>query len=170
MITETGLKHQELTARIIRVFLDVYNELGPGFLESVYVEALALALSEAGLVVEREMPLAVSFRGSVVGQFRADLVVDGTVLVETKAGQCLHPAHTAQVLNYLRATVLEVGLLLNFGPRPGIKRLIFDNSRKIYHTAISRDIGHRNHGRPWSDPSPSVCIGGPSIFSLAPPD
>ena len=130
MNTVTGLKHQELTGQIIRVFLNVYNELGAGFLESVYVEALAVAFGEAGLSFEREMPLAVSFRGKVIGLFRADLVIGGKVLVETKASPYLHQTHSAQVLNYLRATVLEVGLLLNFGPRPSIKRFIFDNSRK----------------------------------------
>ncbi len=126
----TGLKHQELTGQIIRVFFDVYNELGAGFLESVYVEALAVALGEAGLSVHREMPLAVRFRGNIIGHFRADLVVGGAVLVETKASPYLHQTHSAQVLNYLRATVLEVGLLLNFGARPSIKRFVFDNSRK----------------------------------------
>ena len=130
MNTATGLKHQELTGRIIRVFLDVYNELGAGFLESVYVEALAVAFAGAKLSVQREMPLAVRFRGKVIGHFRADLVVGGKILVETKASPCLHATHSAQVLNYLRATVLEVGLLLNFGPRPSIKRFVFDNSRK----------------------------------------
>ena len=85
MNTDKVLKHQELTSRIIRVFFDVYSELGSGFLESVYAGALAFALREAGLTVTREMPLEVRFRGSVVGQFRADLVVGGAVLVETKA-------------------------------------------------------------------------------------
>jgi GxxExxY protein len=127
---EHGLKHSRLTSRIIGVFFEVYNELGPGFLESVYVEALALALCQAGLSVEREILLQVSFRGRIVGRFRADLVVGGTVLVEAKACSKLNLLHEAQVLNYLRATVLEVGLLLNFGPRPQLKRLLFDNPRK----------------------------------------
>jgi GxxExxY protein len=153
MITGKGLKHQELTGRIIHVFLDVYNELGPGFLESVYVEALAQAFREEGLTVEREMPLAVHFRGNIVGQFRADLVVGGAVLIETKSCQSLHPAHNSQVLNYLRATVLEVGLLLNFGPRPVIKRLLFDNARKSRLTG-RRDLEHRNSGRTGNDPCP----------------
>jgi GxxExxY protein len=126
-----GLKHQDLTKRIIGIFFSVYNELGPGFLESVYVEALAVALRDAGLNVEREMVLSVNFRNRVVGQFRADLVVGGAGLVETKACNCLQAAHESQVLNYLRATVLEVGLLVNFGPRPTVKRYIFDNTAKI---------------------------------------
>jgi GxxExxY protein len=150
--TGTGLKHQDLTGRIIRVFLDVYNELGAGFLESVYIEALTSAFGQAGLSFEREMPLAVRFRGNVIGHFRADLVVGGRVLVETKACPSIHPKHSAQVLNYLRATVLEVGLLLNFGPSPSIKRFVFDNWRK---------------GR--VDPSFSSVHRG-SLASLAPPD
>ena len=96
-----GLKHSTLTERIIGVFFDVYNELGSGFLESIYVEALALALNQAGLSVEREMPLAVSFRGRIIGRFRADLVIGGSVLVEAKACSRLHSRHEAQVLNYL---------------------------------------------------------------------
>jgi GxxExxY protein len=127
---EHGLKHSPLTSRIIGVFFDVYNEWGPGFLKSVHTEALALALSQAGLLVEREILVEVSFRGRIVGRFRADLIVGRTVLVEAKACSNLHSRHEAQVLNYLRATVLEVGLLLNFGPRPQFKRLLFDNPRK----------------------------------------
>ena len=125
-----GVKHQNLTRKIIGVFFEVYNELGSGFLESVYVEALALALHEAGLKVDREVPLSVLFRDRIVGQFRADLVVSGTVLVEAKACASLQTGHKAQILNYLRATVLEVGLLLNFGPRPTIRRFLFDNAYK----------------------------------------
>jgi len=125
-----GLKHRPTTEGIIGAFYEVHNELGPGFLESVYVEALSIALSEAGLSIEREIPLDVAFRGRVVGKFRADIVVNGTVLVEAKASPSLHPLHEAQVLNYLRATNLELGLLLNFGPRAQFKRLLFDNPRK----------------------------------------
>ena len=125
-----GLKHHAVTRSIIGVFFDVYNELGSGFLEVVYVEALAQALREAGLTVNREMPLVVRFRGNIIGRFRADLVVNGAVLVETKAVPKLKTVHTAQTLNYLRATVLEVGLILNFGARPQFRRLLFDNALK----------------------------------------
>jgi GxxExxY protein len=131
------MKHQELTRRIIGAFFDVYNELGHGFLESVYVEALDLALKESGLTVIREMPLRVHFRNTVVGVFRADLVVAGAVLVEVKACQCLNASHKAQALNYLRATVLEVGLILNFGPQPVVKRLLFDNPLKTTKRKVS---------------------------------
>jgi GxxExxY protein len=133
---EHGLKHSELTHGIIGVFFDVYNELGPGFLESVYVQALAIALIQAGLAVEREKPLTVHFRGQVVGKFRADLVVGDAVLVEAKACPKLNTAHEAQTLNYLRATSLEVGLLVNFGSRAQFRRLLFDNPRKVRHPAV----------------------------------
>lgn len=169
MNTETGLKHQELTGRIIRVFLSVYNELGAGFLESVYVKAMTLALRQAGLSVNREMPLAVHFRGEVVGDFRADLVVGGKVLVEAKACPSLNQAHSAQVLNYLRATVLEVGLLLNFGPKPSIKRFVFDNSRKAYLRNDSWCVAGNNSGsqeRSILFPHVSAAL----EPSLAPPD
>ena len=123
-------KHQELTRKIIGVFYDVYNELGHGFLESVYQAAMLIALSEAGLRVETQVPIAVYFRGNRVGDFRADLMVESAVLLELKAARALDPSHEAQLLNYLRATEIEVGLLLNFGVKPEFKRLAFDNERK----------------------------------------
>jgi GxxExxY protein len=138
---EHGLKHHGVTSQVIGVFFQVYNELGVGFLESVYLEALDLALSQAGLQTQREMPLAVSFRGQVVGRFRADLVVEKRVLVEAKACPRIHPTHEAQLLNYLRATFLEVGLVLNFGPRPQFRRLLFDNALKKHPTETSSGRG-----------------------------
>ena len=123
-------KHQELTRKIIGVFYDVYNELGHGFLESVYQAAMLIALSEAGLRVETQVPIAVYFRGNRVGDFRADLMVESAVLLELKAARAPDPSHEAQLLNYLRATEIEVGLLLNFGVKPEFKRLAFDNERK----------------------------------------
>jgi GxxExxY protein len=125
-----GLKHAELTEKIIGVFYDVYNELGYGFLESVYEESLAIALSGAGLSFERQVPVPVWFRGQNVGQFRADIVVAASVLLEMKSARVLEPAHEAQLLHYLRSTKIEIGLLLNFGPRPQFRRLLFDNERK----------------------------------------
>jgi GxxExxY protein len=124
-------KHQELTQAIILVFYEVYNELGHGFLESVYEEAMAIALAQKGLAVSRRNPLPVWFRGQQVGDFRADLVVNDAVIVELKAARNLESAHEAQLLNYLRASNLEVGLLLNFGPAPKIKRMVFGNERKM---------------------------------------
>ncbi|HEX6405811.1 MAG TPA: GxxExxY protein [Gemmatimonadales bacterium] len=124
------LKHYEITRSVIGSFYQVYKELGHGFLEAVYVEALSLVLRAEGLAVCREMPIKVYFRGNMIGRFRADAVVNGKVLVEVKALPRLEPMHGAQILNYLRATALEVGLLLNFGRRPQFRRLRFDNAFK----------------------------------------
>ena len=129
-VDKLKFKHQELTRKIIGVFYDVYNELGHGFLESVYEAAMLIALREAGLRAETQVPVVVNFRGYLVGDFRADLLVESAVLLELKAARALDPSHEAQLLNYLRATEIEVGLLLNFGVKPEFKRLAFDNERK----------------------------------------
>jgi len=125
-----SLKHSELTEKIIGVFYDVYNELGHGFLESTYAEAMVVALGSSGLLVAREVPISVWFRGKKVGQYFADLLVGNAVLLELKASRAIESAHEAQLLHYLRATEFEVGLLLNFGVRPQFRRLLFDNERK----------------------------------------
>lgn len=127
---EHGLIHRDLTEKIIGIFFEIYNELGHGFLESVYEEALARALSEAGLLVQRQLELPVWFRGVNIGDFRADLVVDEKVLLEVKAARTLESVHEAQLLNYLRCSEIEVGLLLNFGPRAQFRRFVFENERK----------------------------------------
>jgi len=124
------LKYFELTQKIIGIYYDVYNELGTGFLESVYQKSLALALESAGLMVCSRIDIPVWFRGHQVGQFEGDLLVEKCVLLELKAARALGSAHQAQLLNYLRATEVEVGLLLNFGPKPEFKRVAYDNSRK----------------------------------------
>ena len=103
---EDILCHRGLTREILRAFFDVYNELGSGFLESVYREAMSIALRARQIPFVREAPLSVWFRGQVVGSFRADFLVADLVLLEFKALPALEPAHTAQVLNYLRATQL----------------------------------------------------------------
>jgi GxxExxY protein len=112
------------------VFYDVYNELGHGFLESVYQKSLGLALQTAGMHACWPIAIPVWFRGHQVGQFEGDMLVEKSVLLELKAVRALDGSHQAQLLNYLRATDIEVGLLLNFGVRPEFKRLLFDNSRK----------------------------------------
>jgi GxxExxY protein len=124
------LIHRELTEKIIGTFYEVYNELGHGFIESVYEKSLAIALREKGFNVLRQVAVPVWFRGIQVGDFDADLVIEGTVIAELKSARSIDPAHLAQLLNYLKATHIEVGLLLNFGPKPELKRLIFDNPRK----------------------------------------
>jgi GxxExxY protein len=123
-------KHQELTEAIIRVFYEIYNELGHGFLESVYEEAMFRVLNQNGVSVQRQYPLPVWFRGERIGDFRADLVVADNVIVELIAVKALEFFHEAQLLNYLRASDLEVGLLLNFGSAPKLRRLVFANETK----------------------------------------
>ena len=115
------LKHRETTEKILKGFYEAYNELGHGFLESVYEKALSIVLAGYGLQVERQKDISVSFRGQQIGDFRADLVVNDKVIVEIKAVRTLDSAHEAQLLNYLKATGIEVGLLLNFGQKPEFK-------------------------------------------------
>jgi len=110
--------HYDLTGRILEACFEVSNELGPGFLESVYQHALVIALRDMGLRSEAEVPLRVCFRGCPVGQFAADIVVEGKVMVELKAVRKLAPEHQAQLINYLNACEVDVGLLVNFGARP----------------------------------------------------
>lgn len=124
-------KHGEITEKVLRVFYDVYNELGHGFLESVYRGAMEIALREKGLRVQSEVPIRVWFRGKLVGDFRVDLLVEDAVILELKAARGMGSSHEAQALNYLRASEFEVGMLLNFGRKPEFKRLAYDNARKV---------------------------------------
>jgi GxxExxY protein len=127
---DSGLKYRNLTQKIIGIFYEVYNELGHGFIESVYEAAFEVALRSKGLSVHRQIEVPVWFRGRKIGDFTADMLVDKCVLLELKAGKALNPAHEAQLLNYLRATEIEVGMLFSFGLRPEFKRLAYDNARK----------------------------------------
>ena len=123
-------RHSETTDRVLTAFYEVYNELGSGFLESVYHSALMVALAEQGLDVASQVMVPVYFRGRTVGEFRADIIVNNKVLLELKAAQMLDRVHEAQVLNYLKATSIEVALLLNFGPKPNFRRILLDNDQK----------------------------------------
>ncbi len=122
--------HQNITDKIIKGFYTVYNTLGFGFLEKVYENSLYLELLSMGLRVERQKPIKVSYKGNQVGDYYADLIVEGIVIVELKAAEGLIEEHELQLINYLKATNIEVGLLLNFGKTPGIKRKIFNNEFK----------------------------------------
>ena len=122
--------HEETTKAIIEAFYTVYNALGYGFLEKVYENAMAHELRKRGFTVQQQMPIQVYYDGLMVGEYFADLVVDGKVIVELKAADGLRPEYEAQLLNYLRATEIEVGLVLNFGIKPDIVRRIFTNDRK----------------------------------------
>ena len=130
MKADGNLKHADLTDKIIGVFYDVYNELGYGFLESVYEESFVIALREAGLAVDRQVPIPVWFRPQRVGEFRGDVLVEESVLLKLKCARTLESAHQAQLLRYLKSTQIEIGLLLNFGTKPKFRRLLFDNERK----------------------------------------
>lgn len=109
------LLEKELTAKVIGACFEVANELGNGFLESVYRKALMIALQQSGLEADEEAPLKVSFRGQIVGDFYADILVDNRLVIELKATKALTAEHDAQVMNYLKATNIKVGLLINFG-------------------------------------------------------
>ncbi len=126
------MKHEELTQQIIKAFYTVYNALGYGFLENVYENALKIELGKMGLKVIAQHPIKVYYDHQVVGEYFADIVVEDTIIVGLKAVNALLTEHEAQLLNYLNATRCEVGLLFNFGPKPQIKRKIFDNDRKRY--------------------------------------
>jgi GxxExxY protein len=125
------LLHQELTDVIIKTFYEVYNELGYGFLERVYLNSLYLELKSKGLNVEAQRKIQVYYKGIEVGEYYADLIVENSVILELKAADSIAPAFENQILNYLRGTNCEVGLLLNFGKKPEFKRKVFENSRKI---------------------------------------
>jgi GxxExxY protein len=121
---------EKTTQQILINFFQVYNELGTGFLESTYRESLRIALDEMGLHAEREVPISVLFRGKVAGRYYADLVVENCVILEVKVARSIVREHETQLLHYLRASSIEVGLLLNFGPSPQFKRLVWSNERK----------------------------------------
>jgi GxxExxY protein len=126
------LKYGAITQEVIGCAFEVINELGAGFLESVYEKALLLALTQKGLSVQSQHPIRVTFRGHPVGDFYADLLVEGKVIVELKAVKAIAPEHQAQTINYLKATGIEVGLLINFGnPRLEYKR--FTRNRNYEH-------------------------------------
>ena len=122
--------HKEITSEIIAAFYAVYNILGYGFLEKVYENALILELRKKGLTVKKQVPIKVKYEGQIIGEYFADLFVEDKVIVELKAVEKIISVHNAQLLNYLKATEMEVGLLLNFGPKAEFKRKIFTNHRK----------------------------------------
>jgi GxxExxY protein len=137
---ERGLKHRELTEKLIRIFFDIYNELGHGFLESVYQKAFAVSLAEKNIFFEQQVAVPVWYHGHQIGDFRADLLVDRKVILELKVGRAMDSAWEKQLLNYLRATDIEVGILFNFGPKAEFRRFAFENERKIrVHPRLSAE-------------------------------
>ena len=124
------MKNADLTDKIIGAFYNTYGTLGYGFLEKVYENAMVIELREAGVKVVPQARIQVFYHGRVVGNYNADLLVDDMVIVELKVVRALAKEHEAQLLNYLKSTPYEIGLLLNFGPRPQVKRKVFDNDIK----------------------------------------
>jgi GxxExxY protein len=130
------LLHADVTGVVLAAFFDVCNELGAGFLESVYKVAMIIALRARGLQVEVSPCLTVHYQGQRIGKFFPDLLVNGVVIVELKATRTISGGDKAQVLNYLKASNIEVALLLNFGAESGqFKRFLFDNPRKAARQA-----------------------------------
>jgi len=124
------LLHKELTEEILNAFYAVYNELGYGFLEKVYQNSLYIELKSRGFKVEAQKQIRVNYKGFEVGEYYADIVVDDLVILELKAAECLVKEFEAQLINYLRGTNIEVGLLLNFGKKPEFIRKVYENRRK----------------------------------------
>lgn len=127
----TNFLHKRLSDAILKIYYEVYNNLGYGFLEKVYQNAMYLELKNQGYNVEPQKQIKVYYKEMVVGEeYYADLLIDNTIILELKACECLMDAHKAQLINYLKATDIEVGLLLNFGETPEFKRFIYTNDRK----------------------------------------
>ena len=131
--------HEELTNMIICAFYNVYNTLGHGFLEKVYENAIVIELRKIGLSVAQQVSVKVFYEGDQVGDYYADIVVNGLVVLELKAAESLKNEHVAQLTNYLKATDKEVGLLLNFGKKPEFKRIVLGNESKTSLTRITSE-------------------------------
>jgi len=131
IITDKKMIHSDITERIIKCFYEVYNILGYGFLEKVYESSLYNELVNCGLFCERQKKIDVFYKGKLVGEYYADIIVEEKVIIELKAAETICEEHEFQLINYLKATNIEVGLLFNFGKKPEIKRKIFTNDRKL---------------------------------------
>ncbi|MBL7883947.1 MAG: GxxExxY protein, partial [Bacteroidia bacterium] len=123
-------KHSEVTGKIMKAYFNVYNTLGYGFLEKVYENAMMIELKKKGLDCERQVPIDVFYDTEYVGNYYADIIVNQKVIIELKAAEFLIAEHESQLVNYLRATKIEVGLLLNFGSEPQYKRKVLSNEFK----------------------------------------
>ena len=125
--------HENLTSNIIKAFYKVNDSLGFGFLEKVYENSMFIELKSMGMHVEKQKNIKVFYKNYVVGDYYADLIVNNLVIIELKAVESICPEHETQLINYLRSTDIEIGLLLNFGKKTGFKRKIFTNDRKHNH-------------------------------------
>jgi GxxExxY protein len=125
-----NLIHGEITGKVLEAFFNVYHELGHGFLEKVYENAMLIELDELGLICKAQHQITVFYNDENVGEYFADILVENKVIIELKAVEGISERHEAQLINYLRATEMEVGLLLNFGKKPEYKRKVFSNHQK----------------------------------------
>jgi GxxExxY protein len=125
-----NFKHADITALIIKAYYTVYNKLGYGFLEKVYENAMVIELRKKGFEIKQQHPIKVFYDNLEVGSYYADLIVNNSVIIELKAAEAICEEHEAQITNYLRATDIEVGLLLNFGKTAQYKRKVFSNEYK----------------------------------------
>jgi GxxExxY protein len=128
----TKFLHKSLSDSILKIYYEVYNELGYGFLEKVYQNAMYFELKSQGFKVEAQKQIKVYYKSQMVGEYFADIIVEDLITLELKACECLMDEHQAQLLNYLKATKVEIGMLLNFGTEPEFKRLIYTNDRKKF--------------------------------------
>jgi len=126
----TDLLYSDITDKVLKAFYVVYNRLGFGFLEKVYENAMLAELMERNIYCERQKPIKVYYKDKVVGEYFADIIVENKIIIELKAAEGLAEEHELQLINYLKATELEVGLLLNFGKQPVFKRKVFINIKK----------------------------------------
>ena len=128
------LLHEDITSKIIKAFYNVYNELGYGFLEKVYERAMLYELDLLGLKADNQTPVKVVYKNKIIGDYFADIIVEDKVIIELKAIEYVLPEHEVRLVNYLKATNIEVGLLLNFGPKPQYKRRVLteEYKNKIY--------------------------------------
>ena len=128
----TKFLHKSLSDSILKIYYEVYNELGYGFLEKVYQNAMYFELKSQGFKVEAQKQIKVYYKSQMVGEYFADIIVEDLITLELKACECLMDGHQAQLLNYLKVTKVEIGMLLNFGTEPEFKRLIYTNDRKKF--------------------------------------
>lgn len=131
MMDADNYKHSEITEKIVKAFYKVYNTLGYGFLEKVYENALLIEIEKAGLLVKKQSEIKVYYEEKEVGVYFADLVIENCVIIELKTAEILKAEHEFQLINYLKATEIEVGLLLNFGKKPEVRRKVFSNFKKL---------------------------------------
>jgi len=124
------LLHKEITEKIIQAYYKVYNTLGYGFLERVYENSMMIELKKMILNADKQYAIKVFYEGEIVGDYFADILVEGTIIIEIKAATQLKKEHMIQLRNYLKATDVEVGLLINFGEKPEFKRIFFENIHK----------------------------------------